>query len=153
MRWTLLGSTIFRKKELWFYRYLRVFFLLYVKSDLRAFPAPRSCIAFCRSCDCSPSVRLRICIHLWSLGICFCLLIHQKGQFSLQQIKAIAERMNNSSAGAGAAAAGPSSKVRAAPAQPLEAGFKRKRGVFQKDCIFLLLFIYEHFCRVFLKYS
>ncbi|XP_052184994.1 transcription initiation factor TFIID subunit 13-like isoform X1 [Diospyros lotus] len=41
--------------------------------------------------------------------------------------------MNNSSAGAGAAAAGPSSKVRAAPAQPSEAGFKRKRGVFQKD--------------------
>lgn len=48
--------------------------------------------------------------------------------------------MNNSSAG-------PSSKVRAGPSQPAEATFKRKRGVFQKDCEFLLLLMWikQHF--------
>lgn len=42
-------------------------------------------------------------------------------------------QMNNSSAV-------PSSKARAGPSQPAEATFKRKRGVFQKDCEFLPLF-------------
>ena len=44
-----------------------------------------------------------------------------------------AENMNNTSAGT-------PSKVKVGAAQPSEAGFKRKRGVFQKDrkCFFLL---------------
>ena len=45
----------------------------------------------------------------------------------------IGGKMSNSSAG-------PSSKVRVGSSQPSETTFKRKRGVFQKDCGCLLLF-------------